>query len=67
MEEHRGKGLSKMLMKFIMNYPQLQGFRRFSLATRDAHSLYAQFGFAPLQKPDRFMEIARPDIYSLSR
>jgi hypothetical protein len=37
--------------------------RRFALGTRDAHGLYAQFGFRPLAAPDRFMEIHRPDVY----
>ncbi len=55
----RGKGLSKWLMEVILAHPQLQGFRRWTLATRDAHGLYAQFGFAPLKRPERFME--RPD------
>jgi GNAT superfamily N-acetyltransferase len=55
----RGKGLSKWLMEVMLAHPQLQGFRRWTLATRDAHGLYAQFGFAPLKRPERFME--RPD------
>lgn len=54
--EHRGKGLSKRLVQTIVDHPDLQGLRRFVLATRDAHSLYAQFGFAPLDKPDIFMQ-----------
>ncbi len=53
--EYRGKGLSKMLMKEIMGHPSLQGLRRWMLATRDAHGLYAQFGFVPLDKPERIM------------
>ena len=61
--EHRGKGISKSLMKNIMNYPELQGLRRWLLATRDAHSLYAQFGWTPLAKPDRLMELHNPDVY----
>lgn len=63
LEEHRGHGLGKWLVESVMQHPALAGLRRFSLATRDAHSLYAQFGFTPLRAPDRFMEIARPDIY----
>lgn len=54
---HRGKGLSKELMRFIMNYEGLKGLRRFMLATKDAHGLYAKFGFEPLKVPDRFLEI----------
>jgi GNAT superfamily N-acetyltransferase len=63
LEEHRGKGLSKWLMECVVGHPQLQGLRRFSLATRDAHGLYKQFGFQSLGNPDVMMEILRPDIY----
>ncbi len=56
---HRGRGLSKLLMEVILAHPELQGFRRWVLATKDAHSLYAQFGFIPLHRPERWME--RPD------
>jgi N-acetylglutamate synthase-like GNAT family acetyltransferase len=63
LEDHRGKGLSKWLMECLMGHPSLQGLRRFSLATRDAHGLYRQFGFRDLIKPDLIMEILRPDIY----
>ena len=55
LDEYRGKGLSKWLMETIMNHPGLQGLRRWMLATRDAHGLYAQFGFLPLDKPERIM------------
>ncbi|MEO8482858.1 MAG: GNAT family N-acetyltransferase [Acidobacteriota bacterium] len=64
LESHQGRGLGKWLMRVIMAHPDLQRLRRFSLATRDAHGLYAQFGFTPLRAPDRHMEIARPNIYS---
>jgi GNAT superfamily N-acetyltransferase len=63
LESHRGRGLAKWLMKTILAHPDLQGLRRFALATRDAHGLYAQFGFTPLGHPDRHMEIARPHVY----
>lgn len=63
LEAHRGRGLSKRLMSAIMAHPDLQGLRRFTLATRDAHGLYRQFGFAEVAQPDRLMEIVRPDIY----
>jgi N-acetylglutamate synthase-like GNAT family acetyltransferase len=62
--EERGKGLSKWLMQVIMNHPGLQGLRRFLLATRDAHSLYAQFGFTALDKPERWMQKHDPDVYT---
>lgn len=55
-EEHRGKGLSKWLMESISHHPALQGFRRWVLATRDAHGLYEQFGYGPLLWPNRWME-----------
>ena len=61
--EYRGQGLSRWLMDYILAHPELQGFRRWLLATRDAHGLYAKYGFTPLSKPDRMMEITRPDIY----
>ena len=62
-EDHRGKGLSKWLMKAILSHPDLQGLRRILLATRDAHGLYAQFGFTPFTNPDRWMQLHNPDVY----
>ena len=61
--EERGKGLSKWLMRVILDHPRLQGLRRFTLATRDAHGLYAPFGFTPFDKPERWMQRHAPDIY----
>ena len=63
LESHRGQGLGKLLMESVKQHPKLQGLRRFTLSTRDAHSLYAQFGFAPLQWPERYMEILRANPY----
>ncbi len=63
LESERGKGLSKWLMECIQQLPELQNLRRWMLATRDAHSLYTQFGFTPLDNPDIMMQIARPNIY----
>ncbi len=63
LKEWRGKGLSKELMQFIMDYPAFKKLRRFMLATRDAHALYAQFGFTPLSEPLRFMEIKPFESY----
>jgi len=62
--EHRGKGLSRRLMEQIVRHPDLQGLRRMLLATRDAHALYAKFGFKPLAAPDRIMEVHNPNVYS---
>ena len=62
-EEFRGKGLSKWLMETIINHPDLQGLRRWILATRDAHELYEKFGFTELKHPTRWMEKAAPNAY----
>lgn len=59
----RGQGLSKWLMAVVWAHPDLQGLRRQLLATLDAHGLYTQFGFAPLQTPDRFLEVRRLNPY----
>jgi GNAT superfamily N-acetyltransferase len=64
LEEHRGQGLSKRLLAAIQAHPELQGLRRFLLATADAQGLYAQFGFRPLQTPERMMEIRHPAPYA---
>jgi GNAT superfamily N-acetyltransferase len=64
LEAHRGRGLSKWLVECVLSHPRLQHFRRWMLATRDAHGLYARFGFEPLGDPGKFMEIARPGLYS---
>jgi GNAT superfamily N-acetyltransferase len=61
LEAHRGKGLSKWLMRCVVEHDDLQGLRRFLLLTSDAHGLYSQFGFEPLGNPSRFMEVFRPD------
>jgi GNAT superfamily N-acetyltransferase len=55
LESHQGHGLGKWLIQTILEHPELQGLRRWILATRDAHGLYAQFGFAALENPDRYM------------
>jgi hypothetical protein len=59
-----GRGLGKWLVETIVGHRDLQGLRRFLLATRDAHSLYRQFGFNSLAEPARLMEIHRPDVYT---
>ncbi|MEP6677647.1 MAG: GNAT family N-acetyltransferase [Ferruginibacter sp.] len=60
----RGKGLSKWMMEFIIKNPELQNLRRWMLATKDAHGLYAQFGFVPCDKPERLMQLLNPDVYN---
>jgi GNAT superfamily N-acetyltransferase len=64
LEEHRGFGLSKRMMRELMAHPALTGARRIMLATRDAHTLYAGFGFVEAGAAKNLMEIVRPDIYS---
>jgi GNAT superfamily N-acetyltransferase len=63
LESHRGHGLSKAMLGMAMEHPLLQGLRRWSLVTADAHGLYRQFGFVPLRQPERHMERHDPDIY----
>ena len=64
--QHRGKGLSKWLVACIHAHPDLQGLRRWVLATKDAHGLYAQFGWKPLpaELVPRFMQLHNPDVYA---
>ncbi len=59
-EEFQGIGLGKWLISTVVGHPQLQGLRRWSLATRDAHGLYRQFGFQEINKPEIWMEIFNP-------
>jgi len=62
--EARRQGVSKALLHAIDADPELQGLRRFLLATADAHALYAQHGFVPLARPERFMERYKPNAYA---
>lgn len=63
LEAHRRRGLSKALMQAVLAHPRLQRLRRFALGTRDAHGLYAQFGFVPLAHPESAMEKRLPHPY----
>ena len=67
LEEHRGQGLSKAMLGMAMDHPLLQGLRRWSLVTADAHGLYRQFGFTPVAQPERHMERLNPEIYRSKR
>lgn len=62
-DEFRGQGLSKWLMETVIAHPELQGLRRWVLATRDAHGLYEKYGFHELVHPERWMERPAPDAY----
>ncbi|AEI68852.1 GNAT family N-acetyltransferase [Corallococcus macrosporus] len=63
LESHQGRGLGQWMMETLLAHPDLRGLRRFLLATRDAHSLYARHGFQPLKAPASFMEVHDPDVY----
>lgn len=60
----RGKGVSKALVAAVLAHPELQGLRRFMLATSDAHALYARYGFTPPARPATLMERYFPNIYT---
>jgi GNAT superfamily N-acetyltransferase len=64
LEAHRGIGLSKWLLQVVLAHAELQGLRRFLLATRDAHELYRRFGFKELAAPARLMEVLDVDVYT---
>ncbi|MCB1761045.1 MAG: GNAT family N-acetyltransferase [Gammaproteobacteria bacterium] len=63
LEDHRGKGLGKWLVKYILELPEMQGLRRILLVTEDAHGLYRRFGFENIANPKIFMELRSTDIY----
>jgi GNAT superfamily N-acetyltransferase len=65
--EHRGQGLGVWLMETIVAHPELQGLRRWLLATRDAHGLYERFGWGPVSEPDRWMERLPAGRYAADR
>ena len=64
LEEYRGRGISKDLMRFIMACPDFKGLRSIMLATLDAHDLYKQFGFKSIKAPGRYMNIKFFEEYS---
>ena len=66
-KDYRGRGLSKWLMKIIIDLPFVSHLRGLMLATKDAHSLYEQFGFTPLDAPERYMRIQRSNVYELMK
>lgn len=63
LEAHRGHGLSKAAMRLLDSHPRLQGLRRMHLVTKDAHGLYAQFGFSVIEDPERHMGKRLPNPY----
>jgi GNAT superfamily N-acetyltransferase len=65
LKDYRSLGLAKWLMECVVAHPALQGLRRWILVTADAHDLYRKYGFTSLARPERFMELHDPDIYTL--
>ncbi|MDB5021290.1 MAG: family N-acetyltransferase [Pedobacter sp.] len=65
LEAFRGMGLSKKLMSLMLFHKDLQGLRRYMLATQDAHSLYSQFGFKPLEEPENIMAVVIKNPYKI--
>ncbi|MEO5823176.1 MAG: GNAT family N-acetyltransferase [Vicinamibacteraceae bacterium] len=63
LDAHRGRGLGEWLVGFALDDPALRNLRRLILATRDAHGLYAKFGFTAPKWANAYMDIVRPDIY----
>lgn len=63
-EAYRGQGLAKWLVEVVVAHPDLEGLRRWMLATRDAHTLYGKVGFTGLKAPERWMECHDPDVYA---
>jgi GNAT superfamily N-acetyltransferase len=61
--ERQGKGVARSLVRALMAHPELQGLRRWLLATRDAHGVYAALGYEPISAPERWMEISPPAPY----
>jgi GNAT superfamily N-acetyltransferase len=61
--EHQGKGLARAMIRLFLDHPELQGFKRWMLGTRDAHGVYAGVGFKPIAAPERFMEIRNYNPY----
>ena len=64
LEPYRGQGLGQWLVEVVLSHPELQGFRRWLLATRDAHELYRKAGFVELRAPERWMERWDPEVYT---
>jgi GNAT superfamily N-acetyltransferase len=62
-EDERGHGLGAWLVETVLTHPDLQGLRRWLLATRDAHALYRRLGFGAVADPSIFMTIHDADLY----
>jgi len=60
---HGGKGLARAMVQALRAHPELQGLRRWLLATKDAHGVYEPLGFEPIAAPERYMEIKLANPY----
>ncbi|WP_447727893.1 GNAT family N-acetyltransferase [Sphingomonas koreensis] len=60
---HRGAGVAKAMVQALQDHPELQGLRRWMLATSDAHGVYEALGWQPLAQPELFMQRHDPDVY----
>lgn len=67
LESRRGRGLSMWLMRCVLAHPELQELRRWMLASTSARGLYERLGFSALPAPERFLEIADPDVHRRQR
>jgi GNAT superfamily N-acetyltransferase len=65
-QHFRGQGVSKLMIEAALAHPEVQGLKRWMLGTRDAHGLYARFGFSALSTPGRWMEFVPADTYCTS-
>ena len=57
--EARGRGVGKALMEAVLAHPDVRDLKRFTLVTDDAHGLYEQYGFAPLEDVRKWMQRRR--------
>ena len=60
---YQAKGLGKWLLQCICECDDLQGLRRFTLGTHDAHGFYEQFGFRRISSSEKGMEIVVKSPY----
>lgn len=66
-KEHRGKGLSKFLLKTVMDHPELRIIRHWMLCTKDAQGLYQKLGFNDLDDPKKYLTIKHNNMYQSSQ
>ena len=63
---HQGQGVARALVLALREHPELQGLRRWMLATRDAHGVYGALGFQAIAAPERLMEIRMAAPYGIA-